>query len=71
VALLNDAHSPKPLLLAAIGAVGSIRSAEAREVLVDLADSDDEEIAEAVDEALAPADIASDEENGDEEEWVN
>ncbi|PYX54215.1 MAG: hypothetical protein DMG76_22555 [Acidobacteria bacterium] len=71
IALLNDAHSPKPLLLAAIGAVGSIRPAEAREVLVDLADSDDEEIAEAVDEALAPADIASDEENGDEEQWVN
>jgi hypothetical protein len=50
VELLNDAHSPKPLLLAAIGAVGSIRPAEAREILVDLADSDDEEIAEAIDE---------------------
>jgi len=45
VELLNDAHSPKPLLLAAIGAVDSIRPAEAREILVDLADSDDEEIA--------------------------
>jgi len=65
---LNDAHSPKPLLLAAIGAVGSIRYAEAREVLVDLADSDDDEIAEAVDEALETADMASDEENGEEEE---
>ena len=71
IALLNDPHSPKPLLLAAIGAVGSIRHAEAREVLVDLADSDDEEIAEAVDEALATADMASDEDNGEEEEWVN
>src|SRR5207302_8442468 len=48
VGLLNDAHSPKPLLLAAIGAVGSIRPVEAREILVDLADSDDEEIAEAI-----------------------
>lgn len=65
---MNDAHSPKPLLLAAIGAVGSIRYAEAREVLVDLADSDDDEIAEAVDEALETADMASDEENGEEEE---
>ena len=64
IALLNDAHSPKPLLLAAIGAVGRIRPAEAWEVLVDLADSDDEEIAEAVDEALAPADIASDARTG-------
>ena len=45
-------HSPKPLLLAAIGAVGSIRPAEARKILVDLADSDDEEIAEAIDEAI-------------------
>jgi len=68
IAILNDAHSPKPLLLAAIGAVGSIRYAEAREVLVDLADSDDDEIAEAVDEALETADMASDEENGEEEE---
>ena len=43
VELVNDPHSPKPLVLAAIGAVGSIRPAEAREILVDLADSDDEE----------------------------
>jgi hypothetical protein len=71
IELLNDARSPKPLLLAAIGAVSSIRPAEAREILVDLADSDDEEIAEAVDEALAPADVASDEENGEGDEWVN
>src|ERR1700751_1117356 len=52
VELVNDAHSPKPLLLAAIGAVGSIRPAEAREILVDLADSDAEEIAEAADEVM-------------------
>jgi hypothetical protein len=72
VELINDAHTPKPLLLAAIGAVGSIRPAEAGEILVDLADSDDEEIAEAADEAMAEAEIASGEEDDDEEdEWIN
>src|ERR1700741_3010142 len=67
VELVNDAHSPKPLLLAAIGAVGSIRPAEAREILVDLADSDDEEIAEAVDEVMAAAEVPSDEEHDEED----
>jgi len=71
VELLNDPHSPKPLLLAAIGAVGSIRPAEAREILVDLADSDDEEIAEAIDEAMAAAKVSTDEEDDEEDEWVN
>src|SRR5216683_1894820 len=71
VELLNDAHSPKPLLLAAIGAVGSIRPAEAREILVDLADSDDEEIAEAIAEAMATAEVPTDEEDDEEDEWVN
>ena len=66
VALVDDAATPKSLLLAAIGAVASIRPAEARSVLADLADSDDEEIAEAVDEAIAMAEAVSDEE-GDEE----
>jgi hypothetical protein len=60
------------LLLAAIDAVGSIRPAEAGEILVDLADSDDEEIAEAAEEAMAEAEIASGEEDDDEEdEWIN
>ena len=71
VELVNDAHSPKPLLLAAIGAVGSIRPAEAREILVDLADSDDEEIAEAVDEVMAAAEVPSDEEDDEQDTWVN
>jgi hypothetical protein len=71
IELLNDARSPKPLLLAAIGAVSSIRPAEAREILVDLADSDDEEIAEAIDEAMAAAKVSTDEEDDEEDEWVN
>jgi hypothetical protein len=71
VALVNDARTPKPLLLAAISAVGSIRPAEAGEILVDLADSDDEEIVEAADEAMAEAQIASGEEEDQEDEWIN
>jgi HEAT repeat protein len=43
VELVNHAHTPKPLLIAAIGAVGSIRPAETRKILADLAGSDDEE----------------------------
>ena len=69
--LLNDARSPKPLLLAAIGAAGSIRPAEAGNILVDLADSEDEEIAEAADEAMAAAEVASDEEDDEEDKWIN
>lgn len=71
VELVKDAHTPKPLLLAAISAVGSIRPAEAGEILVDLADSDDEEIVEAADEAMAEAEIASYEEDDEEDEWIN
>jgi len=72
LALVRDPATPKSLLLPAIGAVASIRPAEAQSV-VGLADSDDEEIAEAVDEAIAMAKAVSDEE-GDEEvgsEWTN
>jgi hypothetical protein len=71
VELINAAHTPKPLLLAAISAVGSIRPAEAGEILVDLGDSDDEEIAEAADEAMAEAEIDSGEEDDEEDEWIN
>jgi hypothetical protein len=51
--------------------VGSIRPNEAPEILVDLTNSDDEEIAEAVEEAVALADVASDEEDGEEDEWIH
>ncbi|MGA7314095.1 MAG: HEAT repeat domain-containing protein [Silvibacterium sp.] len=63
VALLNDDGTPRPLLLAAIGAASSIRPQEAREILIDLAASDDEEVAEAADEAIAISEPASDEED--------
>jgi hypothetical protein len=61
------------LLLAAIGAAGSIRPLEARKILVDLAASDDQEIAEAADEAIAMAEPTSDEADDEEDasEWIN
>ena len=73
VELLNDAGTPKPLLLAAIAAASSIRPREAREILIDLVASDDEEIAEAADEAIAISEPASDEEDDEDgaSEWIN
>ena len=70
-AIVKDAHTPKDLLIAAIGAVGSIRPAEAGVLLVDLADSDDEDIAEAADEAMMMAELVSDDEEDEEGEWIN
>jgi hypothetical protein len=79
-ALVTDAGTPKPLLLAAIEAAGSIRPAEAPEILHDLTHSGDEDIAEAADEAIAMAEgftgegDEEDEEEDDEEsedDWVN
>jgi len=75
VTLVNDPATPKPLLLAAIDAVASIRPREAGPILVDLADSDDEEIAEAANEAMAMAQTMSSEPSDEEDEarndWVN
>jgi hypothetical protein len=78
VELLDDPDTPKPLLLAAIEAAGSIRPLEAGIILVDLADSDDEDVAEAADEALMMAEGAlanedddEDEEENEEGEWIN
>jgi hypothetical protein len=57
----------KPLRLAAIDAVASIRPEDAEEVLGDLLDSPDEDIVEAVQEALAMAEGAPDD-NGEDDE---
>ena len=72
-AIVQDAGSPKPLLLAAIGAVAGIRPKEAVGILVDLTDSDDEEIAEAAEEAMSMAETNPDEEDDEEGggEWIN
>ncbi len=74
IELLNDADTPKPLLLAAIGAASSIRPQEAGEILTDLASSEDEDIAEAANEAIAMSEPIPDEEEDDEDdasEWIN
>jgi hypothetical protein len=60
VAILGSERSDKSLLLAAIASVASIRPHEAAEILLDLADSNDDDIVEAVDEALAMAGGPSD-----------
>jgi HEAT repeat protein len=69
-ALVTSDETDKPLLLAAIEAVASIRPEEAPEILGDLTDSDDEDIVEAAFEALAmaegPTEDEDDEESDDE-----
>jgi hypothetical protein len=64
-ALITTKRIAKPLLLAAIDAVPNIRPQEALGILGDLADSRDEEIAEAAHEAIALAEGASDEDGDD------
>jgi hypothetical protein len=70
LALAKDNRTEKDLRIAAIGAVGSIRPDEAQEILFKLAESEDEDIAEAADEALADVlpDEYEDEEDDDEDE---
>jgi hypothetical protein len=50
--LIDSQDTDKPLLLAAIDAVVNIRPRDAGVILVDLTDSDDEDIAEAASEAM-------------------
>ena len=67
--LVTSKETKKPLLQADTDAVASIRPREAGGILVDLTDSDDEDIAEAAYEAMAMAEGVSDEEydHGDDE----
>ena len=67
-ALVTSDQTQKPLLLAAIDAVATIRPREAAEILDGLADSGDEEIVTAVDEALAMANGFSDADDNDDDE---
>jgi len=53
LALATDDGTEKDLRMAAILAIGSIRPAEAKVLLWELSDSDDEDIAAAADEALS------------------
>jgi hypothetical protein len=67
-ALATSKETEKPLLLAAIDAVASIRPGEAGAILVDLTGSDDEDIAEAADEAIAMAGAVSEVEYDDDDD---
>lgn len=66
--LIRSKDTDKPLLLAAIEAVASIQPREAAVVLYDLMDSRDEDISEAVHEALSLADFLGEQEDWDPDE---
>jgi hypothetical protein len=66
-ALLTSKKTDKPLLLAAIDAIANIRPREAAPMLDDLADSHDEEIAAAAEEAMAMAEGPSGEDDDDDD----
>lgn len=59
-ALINSKDTEKYLLLAAIEAVASIRPQEAAQILIDLTQSEDEDIAEAASEAIEMTEMISD-----------
>jgi hypothetical protein len=72
--LVENPSTPKLLLLAAIEAVGNIRPKEAVEILADLANSPDEEIAGVASETISMAQAMSgeiDESLSDDGEWIN
>jgi hypothetical protein len=58
--LVSEPGTDKPLLLAAIDAIATIRPQEAATILLELADSDDEEIVDAAHEAMAMVAALSD-----------
>jgi HEAT repeat protein len=66
-ALIIAEDTDKYLLIAAIDAVASIRPQEAAEILIDLTQSEDEDIAEAASEAMAMAGAFFDNEDEDDE----
>lgn len=71
-ALVASPQTDKDLLLAAIEALATIRPGEAGPLLVDLSDSDDEDISEAAYEAMSMAELhwELDEEDED-DEYIN
>ena len=79
VKLVEDSASPKPLRIAAIGAVGQIRPKEAFDILDPLTASDDEEIVEAAEDTITmlagetEGDDWDEDEDEDESEkdWLN
>ena len=53
LSLIVDSSTEKDLRLAAIEAIGDIRPSDAKPILLELSDSEDEDIAAAADEALS------------------
>ncbi len=68
VGLVTAPRTDKYLLLAAIDAVAGIRPLEAEDILSDLTDSEDEDIADAAYEALAMAGALLDDEDDEDDE---
>ena len=66
--LVTSKDTDKPLLLAAIDALASIRPQEAGMILLDLTESDDEDIVDAAYEAMAMTEGSLDEDYDDEED---
>jgi hypothetical protein len=66
--LVTSENTDKDLLIAAIGSAVLIRPHEASDLLGDLLDSDDEDIADAVDEALAMTGAFYDEEDDEDDD---
>ncbi len=66
--LVTSEDTDKPLLLAAIAALSSIRPQEAGDILVDLTTLDDEDIVEAAYEAMAMTGVLLDEDYDDEDD---
>jgi len=58
--LITSKNTEKYLLLAAIKAVAGIRPQEAAQILIDLTQSEDEDIVEAASEAIEMAEMLSD-----------
>lgn len=71
--LVENPNTEKWLRIAAIGAFGCISPNEARGILSELSDSEDEDIAEAADEALMMMDGSAGDEDDEEDdsEWIN
>lgn len=69
VEVLRDEHADRRLRLAAIEAAGRLGSTDLAEALGFLADSDDEEIREAAEEALGMRSMFKGLDEDDEEEW--
>ena len=66
--LVTTEETDKPLLLAAIEAAAGIRPQDAAQILIDLTNSEDEDIVDAAHEAMAMAEVFFDVEDDDEDD---